>query len=77
MSGFVRGGRSSSVGRSWLDKSGCFLFGKHEYRMPEDVMRDDPEYIRWVVEEVEDVDEEDREVLSACLAYRGRGRGRG
>jgi hypothetical protein len=62
------------TGRTWLDSSGYFLFGKYENALAEDVVQDDPSYVRWIVNDVEDICEEDREVLSQLLTYRGRGR---
>lgn len=64
----------TSTGRTWLDPSGYFLFGKYRNALAEDVAQDDPSYIRWIVNDVEDICEEDREVLSQLLTYRGRGR---
>lgn len=64
----------TATGRVWLDPSGYFLFGKYKNGLAEDVARDDPSYIRWIVNDAEDICEEDREVLSQLLTYRGRGR---
>jgi hypothetical protein len=33
---------------------------------------DDPNYLRWIADEVEDCDEQDREAANVALAYRGR-----
>lgn len=60
--------------REWLDASGRFNFGKHEGELASDVAADDPAYIRWVVEDVENCPDEDRAVLHAYLANRGRRR---
>lgn len=64
----------TSTGRVWLDSAGYFLFGKYKNSPAEDIVQDDPSYIRWVVNDVEDICEEDREVLSKLLNYRNRGR---
>lgn len=61
--------------RDWLTESGEFCFGKHAGEYVEDVARTDPEYLRWVVQEVERISDEDREVLATHLARRsGKGR---
>lgn len=42
-----------------------FTFGKHKNEQVEDVIEDDPEYIRWLVEnDVVQFDEETLELLS-------------
>lgn len=56
--------------REWLSSTGEFLFGKHKDRLPEDVIRSDRSYIRWIVDEVEDILEEDRQILQALLNRR-------
>jgi len=44
---------------------GIFTFGKHKNEQVEDVIEDDPEYIRWVVENnVIEFDEETLELIS-------------
>lgn len=57
--------------REWLDVDGRFLFGKHEGESIERVRRDDPGYLRWIVETVEDICEGDREIIQAALRRRG------
>lgn len=61
------------TGRTWLDPSGYFLFGKYKNALAEDIAKDDPSYVRWIVQDVEDISEEDREVLSQLLRHKGRG----
>lgn len=58
--------------RDWLDGNGCFLFGKHKGKQASDIAKSDPDYVEWVIREVEDIDSEDRESLSILLRYRGR-----
>lgn len=60
--------------RRWLDNDGRFLIGKHKGELAEEVAVEDPSYVNWVVEEVEDIDDTDRETLDACLSFRDRGR---
>jgi hypothetical protein len=57
----------------WLDSDGYFLFGKYKNSLAEDIAKDDPSYVKWIVSDVEDICEEDREVLSQLLVYRRRG----
>lgn len=71
-----------SYSREWLDSSGRFMFGKYgptshdDGELAEDVAREDPSYIRWIVNDVEDISDDDREVLSQYLTYASRSRGR-
>jgi hypothetical protein len=62
----------TSTGRTWLDSGGYFLFGKYKNGLAEDVAKDDPSYVKWIVETVEDICEDDREVLSQLLTHRRR-----
>jgi hypothetical protein len=64
----------TSTGRTWLDSGGFFLFGKYKNSLAEDIAKDDPSYVKWIVESVEDICEEDREMLSQLLTYRNRRR---
>jgi hypothetical protein len=63
--------RSAST-RMWLDEEGRFLFGKHEGEMAEDVAHRDPDYLRWIVFDAEDVADEDRKVMEQLLVHRSR-----
>lgn len=56
--------------REWLDSNGAFIFGKHAGELAEDVAHADPAYLRWVINEVEDCADADRDLLSALLARR-------
>lgn len=58
-----------SCGKRWVGDDGTFLFGKYVGESVEHVAHADPGYLRWVVDEVEDVDETDRRVLSTLLAH--------
>lgn len=60
----------------WIDDDGTLLRGKHRNELVEDVARDDPSWLRWAVDTVEDMDEGDRDVMTAALAYRHRSNGR-
>lgn len=60
--------------KEWLDQSGCFLFGKYEGEYAEEIAETDPQYIRWIVNDVENIVESDREVLAQYLSYAQRRR---
>lgn len=56
--------------REWLDSGGYFIFGKYGGPNPvsvEDVARTDPSYLRWILESVEDIHHEDRDVIETSL----------
>lgn len=59
----------------WLDSDGYFIFGKYGEPNPasvEDVVREDPSYLRWILESVEDIHHEDRNVIETALQFRKR-----
>lgn len=62
----------SSTSRDWLDSGGRFRFGKYRGSLAEDIAKDDPQYVQWIVDTVEDIFDDDREILSQLLAYRSR-----
>jgi hypothetical protein len=62
----VRGRRPM---RRWLSNEGTFLFGKHEGGLVDDVAVDDEKYVRWCVEVVEDMVDEDRTTMEAALQF--------
>jgi hypothetical protein len=53
------------MSKEWLDAAGRFLFGKHQGELAERVAREDPRYLSWVLEDVEDLGENEREILEA------------
>lgn len=62
-------------GREWLDSGGYFLFGKYGPPNPapvEDIAREDPSYLKWILETVEDIHHEDRDVIETALQFRKR-----
>lgn len=63
---------SSSASCDWLDSGGRFKFGKYRGSLAEDIATDDPQYVQWIVDTVEDISDDDREILSQLLAYRSR-----
>lgn len=61
--------------KQWLDPEGYFIFGKYggsNRTHIEDVASDDPGYLRWIVNSVEDISEEDRAIISGYLHYSNR-----
>lgn len=54
---------------NWLDSDGKFLLGKHKGSLAERVVTTDHSYIQWLVDNVENMNEEDREILfrSSCV----------
>lgn len=59
--------------REWLNDDGCFKFGKCKGKSVEDVARTDSSYLRWILENVEDIHHEDRDVIETALQFRKRG----
>ena len=71
----MKGGGGMPNNREWLDSGGYFIFGKYGGPNPapvEDVAKEDPSYLRWILENVEDLDHEDRNVIETALAFRKR-----
>lgn len=58
--------------REWLGMDGRFLFGKYKGQLLEEVADIAPHYLRWILDEVDDISDGDREVIAAQLAYRTR-----
>jgi len=55
--------------REWLDLDGCFIFGKHQGKSVEEVWREDRNYLHWIIENVEDIDNGDREIIEMSLSW--------
>lgn len=62
------------TGRDWLDASGCFLFGKYKGECAEDIASSDPDYIQWIIDNIEDISDEDRGLLEQYLSWKNRGK---
>jgi hypothetical protein len=66
---------SQSTSREWLDESGRFKFGKYGPKgnkpgqLAENVALMDHSYVQWIINNIEDMDEGDRGVLSSLLTY--------
>jgi hypothetical protein len=54
--------------KEWLNPDGEFRFGKHEGEPLSRVRRDDPGYLHWIIETVEDITDEDRAIIETALA---------
>lgn len=60
----------------WLDSSGRFRFGKYgptgkdPGELIEYVAKVDPGYLEWVLESIENLPDDDREIMEAHLARR-------
>lgn len=55
---------------NWLDSEGRLLIGKYKGQLAESVAISDYAYIRWIIDNIETMNEEDREILSSLLYYR-------
>lgn len=66
-------GGNTTRERDWISPDGAFLFGKYSGRSVSAVVADDPGYCRWVVESVENITDQDRQMI-ATLLKRGYGR---
>lgn len=62
---------SDNVDRDWIDLQGRFIFGKYEGDLVENVASDDPSYVRWIINEVENISDVDRALLANHLRYSG------
>jgi len=60
----------SSRNREWLDVDGSFLFGRYKGKTVEQVRREDPGYLHWILDSVEDICAGDQEIIEAALAWR-------
>lgn len=60
------------MAKDWLDRDGAFKWGKHKGEDAEYVTRNDPEYVKWIVNECDDISDEDRDILSVYLERMGR-----
>jgi hypothetical protein len=59
----------------WIDADGAFTKGKHRGRLVEDIAAEEPSYLRWILDAVEGLDEEDRALLTGYVDLRGHLRG--
>jgi hypothetical protein len=57
------------LAQDWIDSQVRFIFGKHKGTSVETVVDDDPSYVRWIVNEVENISDADRAVLRSYLRY--------
>lgn len=70
--------QQSSRSRDWLDSDGRFLRGKYGPKdgkpgsSAEFIAVKDFRYILWVLENIDNISEEDRKILSTLLKYKSR-----
>lgn len=53
--------------KDWLDVDGSFLFGKHKGETPQSVVREDKAYLKWIIKDVEDISDEDRQIIEIVV----------
>lgn len=58
-------------GNSWINFDGSLLFGKYKGKQLTSIAKDDPDYLQWILREVE-LTQEDEEIISTALQFRGR-----
>lgn len=57
--------------KDWLDIDGSFLLGKYKGKTPQFVVRFDKAYLKWIVQNVENISDEDREIIEIVVATQG------
>lgn len=62
----------NAIQRPWLDDAGAFTIGKYKGQLAETIVKDNPAYIAWIVDNVENITDEERDLLSTMLKYRNR-----
>jgi hypothetical protein len=55
--------------REWLDSEGFFIFGKHNGEDVNRVAESNPGYLRWILDDVANIADEDIGVIRAALEY--------
>lgn len=59
-----------------IDDSGSLLFGKKHFGEDvNDIAKEDPEYLKWMLTSVDQLSDEDIEIINAALRFNRRGRG--
>jgi hypothetical protein len=53
----------------WLNVEGNFIFGKHRGEFVGAVARTDPDYLEWILNNIEpiDIDHEDRQIIESYI----------
>lgn len=64
--------RRAKAAKAWISADGRFLFGKHDGELVETVAREDIDYLRWIIETVDDIDPGDRQVILAQVEWAAR-----
>lgn len=64
-----------SANNDIIDDTGCLNFGKlHRGKDINDIATEDPGYLLWMLRNVEDLTEDDREVIRVALQFAKRTR---
>lgn len=58
--------------RSVIDSSGRLRIGKHKGELAFDISRSDPEYLRWMLDNFDDMDEADAQMIEMLLSQNSR-----
>ena len=63
----------SRLMKELINDAGELVFGKkHRDETIESIARNDPEYLEWMLRDVEDMTDEDREIIHSILRNRRR-----
>lgn len=54
----------------WIDSEGCLLYGKHKGESVQSLSRFHPDYLEWLIGNVENMHEDDRMIISQYLSRR-------
>jgi len=57
--------------RSIIDAAGRLTIGKYRNRLAFDISRSDPDYLQWILDAFDDMDEEDAEMIGMLLSQAG------
>lgn len=62
--------------RSLITQSGTLAFGKYKGSLAYTIARTDPDYLRWALDTIEDLDPDDVEMVETLLAQVGNDKAR-
>lgn len=63
--------------KSLITQSGTLAFGKYKGSLAYTIARTDPDYLRWALGNIEDLDPEDVELVETLLAQAGNDKSKG
>lgn len=61
---------SDSLIPPWLDNDGFFVKGRYAGRSVERVAAEDPDYLWWILEQVTNIQDDDRQAIETALEFR-------